>query len=197
MSVEELRKAVLEKAKAEADEIIMKALRKAEEIVKEAEEKKRQLIESERRRIQVELRVEARIAEARRKARIILASARSDLMKEVEKKAVEKLKSLDSETKRKSLEALIVEALKAIKEISPHASELEVFVSPEDKDLAAEILTSAIGGSKFVIHEDPSILGGVKISCCEGQVVVDDTYNARLSKALSLIVKEVLEVERP
>ena len=195
MSVEELRKAVLEKAKAEADEIIREALRRAKEIVEEAEEKKKQIIESERRKIQAELKVEARIAEARRRARLIVTSARSDFVREVEKRAIEKLKSLDPETRKRSLEALILEALKAIKEVSPHAVELEVFVAPGDKALAAEILSN-ISGSKFVIHEDPSILGGVKISCCEGQVVVDNTYNARLGKALSVVVKEISEAER-
>ncbi|MCI4461738.1 MAG: F0F1 ATP synthase subunit delta [Thermogladius sp.] len=190
MSVEELKRVVLEKARAEADQIIAEAYKKAEAIVREAEEKRKRFIESEKSKLRRELQVESRIGEARRRARLVLSSARAEIAREIEEKALEKLGNLDPEKRAASLRILLEESLAELRRAVPSLNKVEVYVSPGDKSNIEELLRTMGGNVDFKVIEDPSIIGGVKVS--SGEVVVDNTYNTRLRKASVEVFKEVL-----
>ncbi|WP_440059555.1 V-type ATP synthase subunit E [Thermogladius sp. 4427co] len=190
MSVEELKKTVLEKARAEAEDIVKDALRRAEEILREAEETKRKIIEAEKNKIRSEIQAEKRIGEARRRARMIMTSVKSDLMKQIKENAIRILKEMDPVTREASLRKLIEEALREVRGVAGGMGSIEVYVSPGDRDLADRILRS-VGVVNYTIRVDENILGGVRISCCDNTFVVDNTYNTRLSRALALVAKEV------
>ena len=190
MSVEELKRVVLEKARAEADQIIAEAYKKAEAIVREAEEKRKRFIESEKSKLRRELQVESRIGEARRRARLVLSSARAEIAREIEEKALEKLGNLDPEKRAASLRILLEESLAELRRAVPSLNKVEVYVSPGDKSNVEELLRTMGGNVDFKVIEDPSIIGGVKVS--SGEVLVDNTYNTRLRKASVEVFKEVL-----
>jgi V/A-type H+-transporting ATPase subunit E len=190
MSVEELKRVVLEKARAEADQIIAEAYKKAEAIVREAEEKRKRFIESEKSKLRRELQVESRIGEARRRARLVLSSARAEIAREIEEKALEKLGNLDPEKRAASLRILLEESLAELRRAVPSLNKVEVYVSPGDKSNIEQLLRTMGGNVDFKVIEDPSIIGGVKVS--SGEVVVDNTYNTRLRKASVEVFKEVL-----
>ena len=191
MSLEELKKVVTEKAKLEAESIIRDALRKAEEIIKEAEEKKKKIIEYEKNRIRSELQIESKIGEARRRARIIIAEARNNLLKAVEERAINMLRNLEQPIREESLRKLVEETLKEIKEAAGQVGSLEFHVSTLDKDIAVKIIADLVSGTPYLIQFDENILGGVRVSCCNNTIVIDNTYNTRLSKALTMIAKEI------
>jgi len=190
MSVEELKRVVLEKARAEADQIIAEAYKKAEAIVREAEEKRKRFIESEKSKLRRELQVESRIGEARRRARLVFSSARAEIAREIEEKALEKLGNLDPEKRADSLRILLEESLAELRRAVPSLNKVEVYVSPGDKSNIEELLRTMGGNVDFKVIEDPSIIGGVKVS--SGEVLVDNTYNTRLRKASVEVFKEVL-----
>jgi len=190
MSVEELKRVVLEKARAEADQIIAEAKKKAEAIVREAEEKKKRFIDSEKSKLRRELQVESRIGEARRRARLILSSIRAEIAREIEEKAFEKLNNLNSKKRVESLRILLEESLGELRRAVPSLNKVEVFVSPGDRSNVEELLRAMGGNTEFKVIEDPGIIGGVKVS--SGEILVDNTYNTRLRKATVEVFKEVL-----
>ncbi|WP_048163303.1 V-type ATP synthase subunit E [Thermogladius calderae] len=189
MSVEELKRVVLEKAKAEADEIIREAIKKSEAIVKDAEERRKRFIESEKAKIRSELQVESRIGEARRRARLIVSSAKAEVARAIEEKAITLLRSLGGARREESLKILLEESLSELGGGARPQSPLEVYVSPVDRAAVERLLKER--GLDYQVHEDPSIMGGVRISCCGGEVVVDNTYNTRLKRVLTALQKEV------
>lgn len=191
MSIEELKKIVIEKARIEAESILSEALKKAKEIVREAEEKKKQIIEQEKSRIRSELQIESRIGEARRRARIIITEARNSLLKAVEERAVSMLRNLAQPLREESLKKLVEDALREIKEVAGQVDHLEFYVSPLDRDIAEKVVAALVHGTTYTIRFDERILGGVRVSCCNDTIVVDNTYNTRLSKAIALIAKEI------
>ena len=190
MSVEELKRVVLEKARAEADQIIAEAKKKAEAIVREAEEEKKRFIDSERSKLRRELQVESRIGEARRRARLILSSVRAEIAREIEEEALEKLGNLDPEKRAVSLRILLEESLAELRKAVPSLNKVEVYVSPGDRSNVEELIRKIGGNVDFKVIEDPGIIGGVKVS--SGEILVDNTYNTRLRKATIEFFKEVL-----
>ena len=189
MSIEELRKAVLEKAKAEADEILREAVKRSEAIIRDAEEKKRRFVESEKEKLRAALQIESRVGEARRRARLIISSVKAEVAKEVKERALNLLRSMDSAKREESLRSLLEDAIAEVLRAVPSAALLEVHVAPADKPLVEKLLREK--GLKYEVREDPSILGGVRVSCCGGDVVVDNTYNTRLGKGLADVLREI------
>ncbi|MGC9012246.1 V-type ATP synthase subunit E [Thermogladius sp.] len=189
MSVEELRKAVLEKARAEADEILREAVKRAEAIIRDAEEKKRRFVESEKEKLRAALQIESRVGEARRRARLIISSVKAEVAKEVKERALNLLRSMDSAKREESLRSLLEDAIAEVLRAVPSATLLEVHAAPADKPLVEKLLREK--GLKYEVREDPSILGGVRVSCCGGDVVVDNTYNTRLGKGLADVLREI------
>lgn len=191
MSLEELRKTVLEKARLEADEIIRDAMEKAKNIIREAEERKKAIVEEERKKALSELGLEARLAEARREARLIIARVKHEIVEEVRGRVKELLEGMSLEKRRESLKRLLYEALEELRSSGFEVDNIIVYVSSRDRELVKDLLREI--GINGEVVEDRDIIGGLRVSTRGGEMSVDNTYNSRLEKALRTILPEVFK----
>ncbi|MCC6041877.1 MAG: V-type ATP synthase subunit E [Desulfurococcaceae archaeon] len=189
MSLEELKRTVLNKAKLEAEEIIRDAYEKAKNIIKEAEEKKKAIIEEERKKIISELRLEAKLAEARREARLIIAKAKQEIVEDIKKRVREILENMSLENRRSSLKKLLYESLEELEKCGFEVEGILIHISPKDKDIMVDILRELKINAKIV--ENPSLTGGLLISTSNDEVSIDNTYEARVEKILRTVLIEV------
>jgi V/A-type H+-transporting ATPase subunit E len=189
LSLEELKRTVLNKAKLEAEEIIRDAYEKAKSIIREAEEKKKAIIEEERRKSISELGLEAKLAEARREARLIIAKAKQEVVDEIKGRIKEILENMSVESRRNSLKKLLYESLEELKKCGFGVEGIIVYVSPRDKSIIADILREL--GVNAEIVEDRGISGGLLISTPNGEISIDNTYEARMEKLLRTVLTEV------
>jgi V/A-type H+-transporting ATPase subunit E len=189
LSLEELKRTVLNKASLEAEEIIRDAYEKAKSIIREAEEKKKAIIEEERRKIIGELGLEAKLAEARREARLIIAKAKQEVVDEIKGRIKEILENMSVESRRNSLRKLLYESLEELKKCGFGVEGIVVHVSPRDKGIIADILREI--GVNAEIVEDRGISGGLLISTPNGEISIDNTYEARMEKLLRTLLTEV------
>ena len=191
MSLEELRKTVINKAKLEAEEIVREALEKARNIIKEAEEKKKAMIEEERRKLLSELELEAKLAEARREARLIVAKAKHEVVEEIRGKIKILLENMDEDKRRKSLRKLLLESLEELKNCGFKVENIVLYVSPRDKGIVENLLRELNINGKIV--ENSGIIGGLLISTPGNEVSIDNTYSSRVEKILRAVLPEILK----
>jgi V/A-type H+-transporting ATPase subunit E len=194
MSVEELRKAVLEKARREAEAILSRAEEEARRIVAEAEQKKRALVEEHKVRIASELNSEVRLAEVRYKARIVIAEAKSSLIKEISDAVATLLNGMTREKRLESLKKLVDEALQEVLSSVGRVSEVVVKLSQQDMEFA-NVIKSYIE-ERYRVRvakiEKAGIIGGVVVECLDGSVAIDNSYDERLRKALRNVLPQLL-----
>lgn len=193
MSLEELKRVILEKAKLEADEIVKEALEKAKSIIRDAEEKKRAIIEEERKRVLGELGLEAKLAEARREARLIIAKTKQEIVEMLKKNIKELLDNMSEEYRKVSLKKEILESLSELKTCGFSVENIIIHVSPRDKNIVESILREI--NINATIIEDQRISGGIILSTSSGEVYIDNTYETRLEKVLRSILPELFKVE--
>lgn len=191
MSLEELRKTVINKAKLEAEENVREALEKARNIIKEAEEKKKAMIEEERRKLLSELELEAKLAEARREARLIVAKAKHEVVEEIREKIKILLENMDEDKRRKSLRKLLLESLEELKNCGFKVENIVLYVSPRDKGIVENLLRELNINGKIV--ENSGIIGGLSISTPGNEVSIDNTYSSRVEKILRAVLPEILK----
>jgi V/A-type H+-transporting ATPase subunit E len=194
MSVEGLRKAVLEKARREAEAILSRAEEEARRIVTEAMKKKKALVEEQKARIALELNPEVRLAEARHKARIIVADARSSLIREVGGAVTILLNNMSREKRLESLKKLADEAMQELLNSVGRVSEIAVKISQQDMELA-DIVKSYIEeryGVRVARIERAEVTGGIIVECFDGSIAIDNSYDERLRKALRSTLPQLL-----
>jgi V/A-type H+-transporting ATPase subunit E len=194
MSVEELRKAVLEKARKEAEAIISRAEEEARRIVAEAMQKKQALIEDYKARIVSELNPEIRLAEARYRARIIVAEAKGSIIKEISSAVTMMLNGMSNEKRLESLKKLIDEALQEVLNSVGRVEDVVVKISQRDMEFA-ELIKNYVEeryGIRVAKIERAEVIGGVIIECFDGSIAVDNSYDERLKKALRNVLPQFL-----
>jgi V/A-type H+-transporting ATPase subunit E len=194
MSVEELRKAVLEKARKEAEAIISRAEEEARRIVAEAMQKKQALIEDYKARIVSELNPEIRLAEARYRARIIVAEAKGSIIKEISSAVTMMLNGMSKEKRLESLKKLIDEALQEVLNSVGRVEDVVVKISQRDMEFA-ELIKNYVEeryGIRVAKIERAEVIGGVIIECFDGSIAVDNSYDERLKKALRNVLPQFL-----
>jgi V/A-type H+-transporting ATPase subunit E len=194
MSVEELRKAVLEKARKEAEAIISRAEEEARRIVTEAMQKKQALIEDYKARIVSELNPEIKLAEARYRARIIVAEAKGSIIKEISSAVTMMLNGMSKEKRLESLKKLIDEALQEVLNSVGRVEDVVVKISQRDMEFA-ELIKSYVEeryGIRVAKIERAEVIGGVIIECFDGSIAVDNSYDERLKKALRNVLPQFL-----
>jgi len=194
MSVEELRKAVLEKARKEAEAIISRAEEEARRIAAEAMQKKQALIEDYKARIVSELNPEIKLAEARYRARIIVAEAKGSIIKEISSAVTMMLNGMSKEKRLESLKKLIDEALQEVLNSVGRVEDVVVKISQRDMEFA-ELIKSYVEeryGIRVAKIERAEVIGGVIIECFDGSIAVDNSYDERLKKALRNVLPQFL-----
>lgn len=193
MSLEELRRAVLEKARLEAEEIVREAFERAKGIVREAEEKKKAIIEEERRRVLSELGLEAKLAEARREARLIIARTKHEIVEELKKNVRELLDTMSEDERRDSLRKLLLESINELRTCGFSVENIILYVSPKDRKIVEGILMEMNISASII--EDQKISGGVIVSTPSGEVYIDNTYESRLERLLRSVLSELFRAE--
>jgi len=189
-----LREAVIRKALEEAEAIVQRAEEEGRRLVREAEEKKKAMIEEERRRVLAGLGYEASIAEARLRARLIVSKAKSDLLNSVISKAVDILRSLPPNLRLESLRKLVEESLDDIVASLGTVRKLVIYVAEQDVELARGVIAhiSMERGIELELRS-AKILGGVVVEEPESGVTIDNSFDSRLSRAVSKLKKDLLE----
>jgi len=193
LSLEELRRAVLEKARLEAEEIVREAFERAKGIVREAEEKKKAIIEEERRRVLSELGLEAKLAEARREARLIIARTKHEIVEELKKNVRELLDTMSEDERRDSLRKLLLESINELRTCGFSVENIILYVSPKDRKIVEGILMEMNISASII--EDQKISGGVIVSTPSGEVYIDNTYESRLERLLRSVLSELFRAE--
>ena len=199
MGLEELREAVLRRAREEAERIILSARESARKVLEEARAKKEALVEAEKRRLLSEVNYEARVAEAKLRARLLVSKARADLVEKVMSKALELLRNMPAEKRSLSLRRLLEESIKeAENSLSGELSRLFVYVSRADLELAREIVEEL--ASSYGIELElrvAEISGGVVVEDPEGRVTVDNSFDSRASVLVSRLSRSLIEGAEP
>ncbi len=198
MSVDELRRTVLDRAKSEAEVIIRRAEDEATKIVEEAVRKKKTIIEQKKAELLRDINPDARIAEARSKARLLIARARSTILKEIRDLIEDSLRALPQDKRLESIRRLVDEAMEELLRAVDKVDYVVIKVSTSDIKFS-DYIKSYVEGKYRVRVEGvygTNILGGVIVECFGGEVAVDNSYDRRLEKAIRTIVPQLLASER-
>jgi vacuolar-type H+-ATPase subunit E/Vma4 len=189
-----LREAVIRKALEEAEAIVRKAEEEARRLVKEAEDRKRLVVEEERRRALADVGYEARVAEAKLRARLIISRARSELLGSAIPRAVDILRSLPPDLRLNSLRKLVEASLDNALASLGTVRKLIVYVAEQDIELARDLVTR-IGRERGIELElrTAKILGGAIVEEPESGVIIDNSFDSRLSRLISRLRRELLE----
>ncbi|MCX8199084.1 MAG: V-type ATP synthase subunit E family protein [Sulfolobales archaeon] len=176
---------VIEDAKKRASETIAEANSKAAQIISNAEKEWLKKLESKRHELLEKARRESEImlSEARRRAKLIIIDARNKAIEEAFKEAEKDLANID---KRKSIAALLKEAL------SYATKPVKIYASPRDGELIEEV-ARVLGLNDVVIVKSDDIDGGVVVED-ESGVKIDNTYRTRMKRSMEVLVKEVAKV---
>lgn len=198
MSVDELRRTVLDRAKSEAEVIIRRAEDEATKIVEEAVRRKKTVIEQKKAELLRDINPDARIAEARSKARLLIARARSTVLKEIRDLIEDSLRALPQDKRLESIRRLVDEAMEELLRAVDKVDYVVIKVSTSDIKFS-DYIKSYVEGKYRVRVEGvygTNILGGVIVECFGGEVAVDNSYDRRLEKAIRTIVPQLLASER-
>lgn len=188
----ELKKVVLSKAEEEAKNIISNAEEEAKRIIEEAIKLKQQEISREKEKIAKDVNYEARIAEARLRARMLIAEAKNEVLKLLEKSVWSYLNNLNSTQREQSLLNLTKEATYVLLEdLGESSKKIVIHVSKRDLEVAKKVAEAISKEFNLEIEvKEINILGGVVVSSSDGNIVVDNSYENRLKRAIEVFLSE-------
>jgi vacuolar-type H+-ATPase subunit E/Vma4 len=191
VSLEELRKSILQKAKDKANKILEEARLEAQKLIDEARQDYQKRLEAER------------------------IKALSELKEKWNREYINKVMDANMkllQLKRELINSLLEEARRRIEELSPEARELSlktllkesinqsiikdnfvIKVVSKDIDLLQKVVKD-LGLKKKVVkieELDNKYLGGLILENVDGTVALDNTYATRLERALSILYDEV------
>ena len=165
----------IEKAKAEAAEIISKAKAEAEAIIRDANQEREKILSNARREIETESRsAEEKLRQAARDASLTFKKSVDDEIAKIMKEAVDT--SLDSDCLSRLIESVVS---------SSFVADAEITISESDKDKVASGLINALSQKlkKGLTLKTSSLLSGgfiVKASDGSGYFDLSDDEIAKL-----------------
>lgn len=187
MSLEELKKRILEEARKEAEEILRKAREEAERIVAEAKEEYYRRLRNARRKALQEF-TEKKNAEYVSKLvefNIELLKLKNRILNEILAEVRRELTELPAPKRKESLETLLKESI----ESGVFTGNVIVKVVPKDsyviKDVVQEHFKDVVTAVELC---DPRRLGGVLVESLDREHAIDNTYTTRLEKAMPEIM---------
>lgn len=183
--IDQIRQEGIDKAQAEAEDILAKARKKASSLVHEAEEKKRAMLE--------EAQNNARIYEER--SRKTLEHAGRDLLITV-RQAIERILSdlvVETVDQAMGIEVIQDMLVKMAEQCAAHSGEsrMEILVSPEDHETLIKTFADLYRQrmiSGLTLKADNDILKGFKISFKDDHVYLDFT-NEAVAESLSQLLR--------
>ena len=185
---DKIREGVLNKAQAEAAQIVSEAESKAKELIEKTQFQNAQRLEQEKNKL---------VAEARRKASKILAQASLRTRQEIlmQKNAV--IKELFSGVKNrlsknmpdtKSLLRLLEETIEAF----GTEQKIRISVSPKDLKAMREIIEGSDRLQERIMEvNETNCLGGVLAETLDGMVSIDNTFDTRLEMLMPKLLPEI------
>ena len=185
--MEKIGEAILDKVRAEAENIIKEAKKKAEKEIEQAKRQQVAKLEEEKGKILEEAREEAvRIAaQASVKARQESSKAKADVINEMLSRVKKELSGISSD--KSSLMGLIKEATDVL-----GIDKGRVYVSPKDITTVQKLLEKDRKlASKIVEIREYDCLGGVIVEDIDGRTRIDNTYETRLEMLLPRLLPEI------
>lgn len=185
--MEKIGEAILDKVRAEAENIIKEAKEKAEKEIEQAKRQQVAKLEEEKGKILQEAREEAvRIAaQASVKARQESSKAKADVINEMLSRVKKELSGISGD--KSSLMGLIMEATDVL-----GIDKGRVYVSPKDISTVQKLLEKDRRlASKIVEIREYDCLGGVIVEDIDGRTRIDNTYETRLEMLLPRLLPEI------
>ncbi|HEY5503209.1 MAG TPA: V-type ATP synthase subunit E family protein [Candidatus Anoxymicrobiaceae bacterium] len=180
MALEDILKALEEKAEAREAAIELEAKQRVNEILAEVDKDAARTKRMRLKKVEDQIRSEATgiVYSAQLKAKNQLIKAQEETVDEAFKKAEQRLKDLGKQQDYPQvLEVLLDECLDFFPE-----GEVLVQVRPDDRDLLEKMLAGR--GRSFRISDTPlAASGGLVVSSPDGQIVVSNTFESRLERA--------------
>lgn len=188
-----IRDVVFKKAEEEAINIIENARKEAEKIIEGSVKRKKEIVEEERNKIMKDIGIDRRIAEARMKSRQIISLAKNRIIKKAEEEVKKLLESMDEKKRLKSLQILVTEAIDEIlSNFEVGIGKVIICISKKDRELSRELMEYIRTRFKDIDVEikEVDILGGVIVESPDGGIIIDNSYDSRLKKALDSLLNE-------
>jgi vacuolar-type H+-ATPase subunit E/Vma4 len=185
--MEKIGEAILDKVRAEADDIVKDAKTKAKQEIDEAKKRQGARLEEEKARLLQEAGEEATRIEAQAmvQARQELSQAKAEVISELISRVKKELEGISGD--QNSLIGLIKEAFDTL-----GVSKGRLYVSPKDIAVVRKLVEKDKGLSAKVAEiKEHSASGGVIVEDIEGRVRIDNTYETRLEMLLPRLLPEV------
>jgi len=187
MSMEKISAAILDKVRAEAQDIIKEAEEKAQERVEKAKKQQAAELEKKKGRLTGEAREEATriLARASITARQELLLARTRIIDEIIGRVKKTLSGVS--TNDSSFLALTKEAVDTL-----NVDKVRIYVSPKDTNSVRKALKGdkQLAGKITEIRET-GCSGGVVAEDINGRIRIDNTYDTRLEMLLPKLLPEI------
>jgi len=191
VSLEELRKSVIEKARLKAEKILENARKQAEELVESAKREYMERLRQRKEEIITQVREEesrkytARISELNAE----LLKLKRKLIEDIVKEATERIKNLSKTERKESIKRLLKDSLGS----GIIGGGFRVKVIERDLKLVKEAVKE-LGLQKDLIAAEiipEDYLGGLIIENEDSSVAIDNTYRTRLERAIRIILGEL------
>jgi len=185
--MEKIGEAILDKVRAEAENIIKEAEGKAAKEIEQAKKLQAAKLEEEKGKMLQEAKEEAaRIAaQASVKARQELSKAKADVINELISRVKKELSGVSSD--KSLLIGLIKEATQVL-----GFDKGRVYAAPKDINTVQKLLEKDRGlASKIVEVREHDCLGGVIVEDINGRTRIDNTYETRLEMLLPRLLPEI------
>ena len=187
MGMEKVSEAILDKVKAEAQDIIKEAEEKARERIEKAKEQQEAKFGKEKSRLIEEAEAEAARAQAQASimARQELLNEKNEVINKIVSRVKEALSHFSS---GESLSLnLIREAID-----TTGADEVRVYVSPKDMASVQKLIKEDKKlASRIKEINEYNCTGGAIVEDIEGKISIDNTYDTRLETLLPRILPEI------
>lgn len=185
--MEKISRAILDKVKADAEQIVKEAEQKAWQELEKAEKQRETKFKEEKRKIieEAERQASRILAQSSIKARQELSRAKTEIIDGIVSRVRNTLPALSSD--EGSLLNLIKEAVEEL-----GADEVRVYVSRKNISAVRKLVKGDKGlASKIMEIKEFDCAGGVIAENIDGKVSIDNTYETRLEMLLPQIVPEI------
>ncbi|MBC8511615.1 MAG: hypothetical protein H8D32_01360 [Dehalococcoidia bacterium] len=185
--MEKISRAILDKVKADAEQIVKEAEEKAWQELEKAEKQRETEFKEEKRKIieEAERQASRILAQSSIKARQELSRAKTEIIDGIVSRVRNTLPAISSD--EGSLLNLIKEAVEEL-----GADEVRVYVSRKNISAVRKLVKGDKGlASKIMEIKEFDCAGGIIAENIDGKVSIDNTYETRLEMLLPQIVPEI------
>jgi V/A-type H+-transporting ATPase subunit E len=185
--MEKIGEAILDKVKAEAEDIIKEAKSKAAKEVAQAKKQQAAKLDEEKGKMLQGAKEEAaRIAaQASVKARQELSKAKADVINDIISRVKKELSGVSSD------KSLLIDLIKEATQVLGF-DKGRVYTAPKDVSTVQKLLEKDKGlSSKIVEVKEHDCLGGVIVEDINGRIRIDNTYETRLEMLLPRLLPEI------